>query len=917
MKIAMWNSLLTVLFIVSYGSSDEDLRHALSKSSQHSFLLLSTLDGTLTAVNKRTGRVIWSLKEDPILGTPTTREPSPPFFPNPRDGTLYALSMNGDNLEKLPLTIPELVQASPCQSSDGTVYTARKSDQWFAVDPTTGVKLHSFTPDGVLGTCPILTSLARTLYIGRSAYTVTMFDAQTGEKKWNVTYFEYAANSVTERYSQDMLHFASTSDGALLTMDSLTGQKLWEQSYSSPVVAIYSWEGEALRKVPVTSVARKTLDIITGSTALAIKTASSALKASDSTLQSSLYVGALNGFVYALPSLIEEGGISSESSVPLLEGPKPVDKQTESDKASLSDDNESTVSDLGHYVLPPDSGIEIIPLVREDNDVDTKSSVRSDKSGKPMNGGIDFGIEFDSEDEDMDSDPHSSHFGVNPFKRYMSPQSTILVNREEPVYIQTSDSSSLWIFSIATIILSGALAFIVAHITNRNKVVQVVSTGGGNTKTSSHNGSVGNNNSSTNSVSVANGDSVNREDGETGDSVAIGKIEFSTQEIVGRGSQGTTVFKGQFDKRQVAVKRILPECFTLADREVDLLRQSDEHPNVVRYFCMEQDNTFRYIALELCQATLHEYVEGWRFDRRQIGELTLLHQAMAGICHLHSLGIVHRDIKPQNVLLSQPNYRGEVRALISDFGLCRQLPRGQGSFSIKSGITGTEGWIAPEILNNEMRATVAVDIFSAGCLCYYVLTGGHHPFGPPFQRQANIIAGDAKLDLLTGPYSMAARDLITAMISNNHLFRPTALEILFHCLFWAPDKQLGFFQDVSDRIEKEPMTSPVVQSLEAGGIAVVRGDWRNNIGEDLRQDLRKFRSYMGTSVRDLLRAMRNKKHHYQELPEHVKQSLGPIPEGFVSYFTSRFPMLLLHTYKRMEICRKERIFQRYYPPDVK
>ena len=159
--------------------------------------------------------------------------------------------------------------------------------------------------------------------------------------------------------------------------------------------------------------------------------------------------------------------------MPLLEGPKPVDKQTESDKASLSDDNESTVSDLGHYVLPPDSGIEIIPLVREDNDVDTKSSVRSDKSGKPMNGGIDFGIEFDSEDEDMDSDPHSSHFGVNPFKRYMSPQSTILVNREEPVYIQTSDSSSLWIFSIATIILSGALAFIVAHITNRNKVVQV------------------------------------------------------------------------------------------------------------------------------------------------------------------------------------------------------------------------------------------------------------------------------------------------------------------------------------------------------------------------------------------------------------------------------------------------------------
>lgn len=46
--------------------------------------------------------------------------------------------------------------------------------------------------------------------------------------------------------------------------------------------------------------------------------------------------------------------------------------------------------------------------------------------------------------------------------------------------------------------------------------------------------------------------------------------------------------------------------------------------------------------------------------------------------------------------------------------------------------------------------TVAVDIFSAGCVCYYVLSGGQHPFGSSFERQANIIAGDSKLDGLNG-----------------------------------------------------------------------------------------------------------------------------------------------------------------------
>lgn len=67
-----------------------------------------------------------------------------------------------------------------------------------------------------------------------------------------------------------------------------------------------------------------------------------------------------------------------------------------------------------------------------------------------------------------------------------------------------------------------------------------------------------------------------------------------------------TSTRGQFDNRPVAVKRILPECFSFADREVQLLRESDEHPNVIRYFCTERDRQFQYIATELCAASLQE-----------------------------------------------------------------------------------------------------------------------------------------------------------------------------------------------------------------------------------------------------------------------------------------------------------------------
>lgn len=96
--------------------------------------------------------------------------------------------------------------------------------------------------------------------------------------------------------------------------------------------------------------------------------------------------------------------------------------------------------------------------------------------------------------------------------------------------------------------------------------------------------------------------------------------------------------RGEFDGRSVAVKRLLPGCFDFADREVALLRESDAHANVVRYFCTEQDRLFRYIALELAEATLQDYVAG-RYDRSKISTKNILKQATSGLSHLHSLDI--------------------------------------------------------------------------------------------------------------------------------------------------------------------------------------------------------------------------------------------------------------------------------------
>jgi serine/threonine-protein kinase/endoribonuclease IRE1 len=55
-----------------------------------------------------------------------------------------------------------------------------------------------------------------------------------------------------------------------------------------------------------------------------------------------------------------------------------------------------------------------------------------------------------------------------------------------------------------------------------------------------------------------------------------------------------------------------------------------------------------------------------------------------------------------------------------------------------------------------------------------------------------------------------------------------------------------------------------------------------------------------------------KKHHYRELNESVKMSLGSLPDEFVEYFTKRFPKLILHTFEAMQICKHEPILDVYY-----
>ncbi|KAL2163572.1 hypothetical protein VTH06DRAFT_5630 [Thermothelomyces fergusii] len=423
----------------------------------------------------------------------------------------------------------------------------------------------------------------------------------------------------------------------------------------------------------------------------------------------------------------------------------------------------------------------------------------------------------------------------------------------------------------------------------------------------------------------------------SGHILKMGSLEVNEAEQLGTGSNGTIVFAGKWDGRDVAVKRMLVQFNEIASHETRLLRESDDHPNVIRYYAQQERASFLYIALELCQASLADIIQKPHCYRElaQAGERDLpgvLYQIASGLSHLHSLRIVHRDLKPQNILVNMGK-NGQPRILVSDFGLCKKLEGGQSSFGATTAhAAGTTGWRAPELLIDDdapgsttmtltdpgsslpsgsgsgvvegpgphsRRVTRAIDIFSLGLVFFYVLTRGNHPFdcGDRFMREVNIRKGNYSLQLLDslGDFAFEARDLIGSMLNANPKLRPTALEVMAHPFFWNYKKRLAFLCDVSDHFEKEPRDppSPALSHLESYAPEVVQGDFLKHLPREFVESLGKQRKYTGTRLLDLLRALRNKRNHYEDMSDSLKKMVGPLPNGYLAFWACRFPNLLI------------------------
>ncbi|KAJ3682006.1 hypothetical protein LUZ60_014579 [Juncus effusus] len=256
---------------------------------------------------------------------------------------------------------------------------------------------------------------------------------------------------------------------------------------------------------------------------------------------------------------------------------------------------------------------------------------------------------------------------------------------------------------------------------------------------------------------------------------------FTLGKVLGQGQFGITYLCTETSTGiNYACKSILKRKLVSREdvedvrREIQIMHHLSGHENMVKIKDVYEDSSSLHIVMELCQG-------GELFDKIQAGggvserkAAELIRIIVGFIQNCHSLGVMHRDLKLENFMLTDPNDELSIKAI--DFGLSVFFKPGQ----YFKDIVGSPYYLAPEVLNK--RYGPEADIFSAGVILYILLSGV-----PPFWAEDQQGIFDAVLrgniDFESKPWdsiSDGAKDLIRKMLCPFPEERLKAHEVLSH-----------------------------------------------------------------------------------------------------------------------------------------
>ena len=215
---------------------------------------------------------------------------------------------------------------------------------------------------------------------------------------------------------------------------------------------------------------------------------------------------------------------------------------------------------------------------------------------------------------------------------------------------------------------------------------------------------------------------------------------YRVESVLGSGGMGTVFLaEHRLMERPVALKVIRPDLVQGAGI-VDRFRREAraaarlDHPNIVTAYDAEQAGETPMLVMEFVEGTdlAHHVRDAGPLPAAEACDCA--RQAALGLQHAHEQGMVHRDIKPQNLMRTP-----EGRIKILDFGLARFASElaARGGVTAEGAVLGSADTIAPEQANDPRAADIRSDLYSLGCTLYFLLAGQMpHPSGTLLQKLA-------------------------------------------------------------------------------------------------------------------------------------------------------------------------------------
>ena len=204
----------------------------------------------------------------------------------------------------------------------------------------------------------------------------------------------------------------------------------------------------------------------------------------------------------------------------------------------------------------------------------------------------------------------------------------------------------------------------------------------------------------------------------------LGRFEIST--VLGQGAMGVVYLANDPEiERPVAIKTVRPEAMrgeSAAEIEARFLKEAKlagrlQHPSIVTVYDVGRDRDVCFIAME--------YVDGKPLTRYLTaadtlplsGKIGIIRQVAEALAHAHERGVLHRDIKPGNILIAK-----DGRVKVTDFGIGKFTAAATSELTRTGQMVGSPAYMSPEQVRGE-KVDARSDLFSLGVVLYELLTG--------------------------------------------------------------------------------------------------------------------------------------------------------------------------------------------------